>query len=94
MHIQIFHFSNKQLQRQIYSTIKDMNGIEWTIMGKEVKVNEFFLNAVRLLLPSFKYKLKDPSRRYILTGHSLGGALASLLSIMMVEDGNVSSLFF
>ena len=59
-------------------------------MGKTVKVNMFFLNAVNLLLAPIKHKLKDPKRRYILTGHSLGGAMASLLAIMMVEDGNVS----
>ena len=69
-----------------------MDGAKWKILGKEVKINMFFLNAVKLLLPSIKYKLKDPKRRYILTGHSLGGAMASILSIMMVEDGNVSLL--
>ena len=77
------------MQRQIYATIKDMDGAKWKIMGKEVKINQFFLNAVNLLLPSIKYKLKDPSRRYILTGHSLGGAMASILAIIMAEDGNV-----
>ena len=69
-----------------------MNGENWRIMRKTVKVNMFFLNAVKLLLPFIKHKLKDPSRRYILTGHSLGGAMASLLAIIMAEDGNVSYL--
>lgn len=69
-----------------------MDGEKWKILGKDVKINLFFLNAVKLLLPSIKYKLKNPSKRYILAGHSLGGAMASLLSIIMAEDGNVSCL--
>ena len=87
------NFRNKQLFRQIFDTIKDMDGSKWKILNKEVKVNQFFLNAVKLLLPSIKNELNDPSKRYIVTGHSLGGAMASLLAIMMVEDGNVSLLF-
>jgi len=67
-----------------------MDGIEWTILGKQVKVNEIFLNSVKLLLAGIKYKLKNSQRKYIITGHSLGGAMASILSLIMVQEGNVS----
>lgn len=80
--------SNKQLMRQALTYLKDIDGTEWKILGKQVNVFPIFLNSVRLLLPAIKYKLNDPSRKYILTGHSLGGAMASILALQMVEDGN------
>lgn len=57
------------------------------IGGRKTHVMSYWRNAfLRLDLPS-KLNLK-PNTKYIITGHSLGGALASLYSVVMTQEQN------
>lgn len=54
------------------------------------KVNKYFFRALNTLWPSVQSALSDPRHtefQVTFTGHSLGGALASLASIRAVLDG-------
>ena len=55
----------------------------------EVRVLEFFANALDLLYNDVKNRLGDPNRRYIITGYSLGAGLASLFALKMAFDDQV-----
>jgi len=47
----------------------------------EVKILKFFWEAFELVSYKLNLYLQDPSMKYIITGHSLGGALASILAL-------------
>ena len=85
----MFSSSNDQLLIQAIGMIKQFTGVDDITAGQTTKINQFFLNAFKLLFPAIRNKLIDQSRRYIITGHSLGGAMASLLSLKMTQHENV-----
>lgn len=70
--------------------IKFFHGVDDITANTHAKVNEFFLTSFKLLYPSIRHQLVDQSRRYIITGHSLGGAMATLLALKMTQYENVS----
>jgi len=47
----------------------------------EVKILKFFWEAFELVSHKLSLYLQDPSMKYVITGHSLGGALASILAL-------------
>ena len=47
----------------------------------EVKILKFFWEAFELVSHKLTLYLQDPLMKYIITGHSLGGALASILAM-------------
>jgi len=59
-----------------------------------VEILEFFHRAFELLFYPVKPYLRDSSKKYILTGHSLGGALASLLAVRMTQNYEVNKFPF
>lgn len=64
-----------------------MQGTEVLFNGTKTSVNTYFWKAFQLLEVKINELLKDPRRKYIITGHSLGGAMASLLAIHAVDNG-------
>lgn len=76
-----------QLSQQLFSSLKNFRGSAVTFGGTRTSVNTFFWEAFKLLLPGIRSKLQDQARKYIITGHSLGGAMATILSIFMKDDG-------
>ena len=58
-----------------------------TIGGREMRVMRYYLEAIRLLKPrDLIYAAPNSTTRFIVTGHSLGGALASLFSIYAKDE--------
>ena len=53
-------------------------------------VLDFFHNAFELLFPGIQAELRFPSKKYIITGHSLGGSMASLLALRMTQKYEVN----
>ena len=48
----------------------------------DVTINAFFWKAFLKLYDDIKPYLNDGKRKYIITGHSLGGAMASILALV------------
>lgn len=82
-----YFYSPDQLSQQLFSSLKNFRGSAVTFGGTRTSVNTFFWEAFKLLLPGIRSKLQDQARKYIITGHSLGGAMATILSIFMKDDG-------
>ena len=88
-----FYFVNRleQLLRQGASMFFEEEQ-EWKIDGVKTEVIGFYYQAYRLASFQLRPYMVDPAKKYILTGHSLGGALASMLAIEMTQILNVSIL--
>jgi len=63
---------------------------EVTFQGKKTKVLRFFWQAFESVSYELRPYITDSSKKYIITGHSLGGAMASLLAIKSTELFSVS----
>ena len=57
------------------------NKQEWVVDGVKTEVLKFTYDAYKLAAHKLRLYLQDPSKKYIITGHSLGGAMASLLAL-------------
>ena len=77
-----------QLLREGASVLKGLHGVKYD--QTEVKVLKFFWSAFELVYRYTLPYIQDPQRKYIITGHSLGGALASMMAIKGAVD-HVSS---
>lgn len=78
-----------QLLLQVRSRIFDKK-YKLYINGTEARILNFFYDAFQLSYNQIKAHLSDPLKKYILTGHSLGGALASILALKMTQEHNSS----
>ena len=54
------------------------------------KVLEFYGVAATAVYPALKLFLQESNKRYIFTGHSMGGALATIISLKAAVDFQVS----
>ena len=72
---------------EFWTTIVKFQRKNVWIENSKTSINSFFWDAFEILLPAIRSKLEDQSRRYIITGHSLGGAMASILAIYMKVNG-------
>ena len=61
------------------------------IDGEQGKVLKFFWQAYQLVYPELKPYLLNSTKKYIITGHSLGGAIASIHSILATQFNKVSN---
>jgi len=59
-----------------------------SIMGQPVQVMEYFWKALEILDIVENMEVEGSSTRYIITGHSLGGAFASVFAAQMAEKGD------
>lgn len=83
--------STKQLLDELITTIKCT--MVASISG--FKINKYFFDAHVMLYPDVKARVKELTEKFPtycvwVTGHSLGGAIASLASGQLVQDGIVS----
>jgi len=74
----------EQLMLQIVDALKSK--IKFMVGSHETWVLQFFHNAFKLMFYGKKPYMTDPKKRYIITGHSLGGALASMLALQMTQE--------
>ncbi|XP_066918205.1 uncharacterized protein [Clytia hemisphaerica] len=49
--------------------------------NQDVKILKFFWEAFELVSYGLRPYITDPSKKYIITGHSLGGAMASIMAL-------------
>lgn len=56
--------------------------------GHNTSVSPFIWGAVKILIKGIQGHMQDPSTKYVITGHSLGGAVASVLALYMTKDGD------
>ncbi|XP_066927746.1 uncharacterized protein [Clytia hemisphaerica] len=77
----------QQLSDQLETQFENKGLEEVNFLDRSVKVNEYFLQGTRELVAGIRPSITNNGRRYIITGHSLGGAMASIFSIMMVDEG-------
>uniref|UniRef100_A0A7M5WY52 Fungal lipase-type domain-containing protein n=2 Tax=Clytia hemisphaerica TaxID=252671 RepID=A0A7M5WY52_9CNID len=68
-----------QLLREGASVLKGQHEINYG--QNRVQVLKFFWSAFELVYRYTLPYIQDPKRKYIITGHSLGGALASMMAI-------------
>lgn len=54
---------------------------QYVIGGKNVRVLSFIMMAYQNLIDGLKAYIADPNVKYIITGHSMGGSVASLFAI-------------
>ncbi|KXN74476.1 alpha/beta-hydrolase, partial [Conidiobolus coronatus NRRL 28638] len=78
----------------IFTDLK-VNGKVVTNERSTVKVHTGFNEATDALLPRFRSAIKDLKNKYptysvVFTGHSLGGALASLSAVKLAEESILS----
>jgi len=89
----IIAFRGTNTYEQIYSQVvyglNNHEGKVITIGGVTVRVNHYFHESFMKLYDDIKPYLMDPTRKYILTGHSLGGSMASILAIKGVIETNI-----
>lgn len=80
---------SEQLLQQGGSLFKSSQ--EWTVDGVKTEVLKFFYQAYKLTSFQIRPYIADSSKKYILTGHSLGGALASILALdaTQISGGSV-----
>lgn len=57
--------------------------------GNTVQITDYYKTVFQELYPLIKLYIQEPNKRYIFTGHSLGGALASLLAMETASDAQV-----
>jgi len=74
------------LTQVVRDSLTKLKGTPVVFDSTLVSVNTYFWEAFKILYKPLKNKLQDQARKYIITGHSLGGALASLLAITAKED--------
>ena len=70
--------------------LNNLKGSSLKIGAITTQVSTYTLDALNLLYDYLKPHLTDSNRKYIITGHSLGGSLASLFAIRMVDEFGVS----
>ena len=80
----------KQFVKQALYLLKFRKGVHYKIAGQMTKINAFTLKAIKHLKRIIRPHLKNRTSKYIFTGHSLGGALASVLALEMTQEFNVS----
>jgi hypothetical protein len=79
--------------KQLIAEILDSDAVSWPVLGNgNVTVAQYFMDAFNALtdgataaLTSLMYE--NPSYDVFVTGHSLGGALASLFSVASIVNG-------
>ena len=77
---------------QIVDALKSK--IKFMVGSHETWVLQFFHNAFKLMFYGKKPYMTDPKKKYIITGHSLGGALASMLALQMTQEFDVRPFLF
>jgi len=70
---------NEQLMKEGASLFQKRSEVRFG--DHEVEINKFFWDAFELGSYALRPFFTDPSKKYIITGHSLGGALASILAL-------------
>lgn len=78
-----------QLADAAWQVFKKFSGNLLSIEGTMCRVNAYFYDAFDLLYKQIRNKLRANNRKYIVTGHSMGGALGSLLAITSKFDDDI-----
>ena len=88
----LFHnFSFVQLEAQGSSALLETRK-KISINGKSALVMRYFWQAYRLVSTELNPRIADSRKKYIITGHSLGGALASIHALMGTQFNKVRLL--
>ncbi|XP_066918204.1 uncharacterized protein [Clytia hemisphaerica] len=74
---------NEQLMKEGASFFQKRSEVRFG--DHEVEINKFFWEAFELGSYGLRPFFTDPSKKYIITGHSLGGALASILALRTTQ---------
>ncbi|XP_012561586.1 uncharacterized protein LOC101241114 [Hydra vulgaris] len=75
---------------ELFKYLQIFKGTEVIFAGNHTSINICFWKSFKIMLPSIRNQLQDQARKYIITGHSTGGAIASILALYMkVQEGRM-----
>ncbi|XP_004210330.3 uncharacterized protein LOC101240820 isoform X1 [Hydra vulgaris] len=74
------------LKYNVYQKLQRFDGVKVKFKNDETSVNALFWKAFEMIKNNIAPKMQDQSRKYILTGHSIGGAIASILALYLKSN--------